>query len=138
MFGKGSLPVIEAKLKFLESRHQVISHNIANVHTRYYKTQDLPFAEFDKMLADSLAARDEKHVKVYKEEPSWDVYTDWTERSEYRMDEPRLSIMRHGDNNVDIDREIAKLGRNTAMFQTMSGLAKKHYDLLRSTIRETP
>lgn len=138
MFGKGSLPVVESKLRFLEERHKVISHNIANVHTRFYKTQDLPFAEFDQMLADSMAARDEKHVKVYEEQPSHEVFHDWTVPGDYRIQEPRLSVMRHGDNNVDIDREVAKLGRNTALFQTMSGLAKKHYDLLRSTIRETP
>ncbi len=138
LFGKGPLPALERKISFLEERHKVIAHNIANVHTRFYKTKDLAVDEFDQMLRDSMEARDQKHVRIFEEQHAPEVYKDWSHGREFDIKHPALSAMRHGDNNVDIDREVAKMSRNQAMFKSLSRLAKKHYDLLRSTIRETP
>ncbi len=138
LFGKGSLPVVERTMAFLEERHRLIAHNIANVETRYYKAQDLPKDEFHKLLKKSINARDEKHVKVFDFFHNSDVYPDWNGTQGYRVEENGGGILRHGDNNVDIDREVTKLARNQMMYRSMSRLAKKHYDLLRATIRETP
>jgi len=138
LFGKGPTPALERKIAFLEERHKVIAHNIANVHTRFYKTKDLNVGEFDQMLRESMEARDRKHVRVFEEQSNPNIYDDWADGRQFRVDEPKLSILRHGDNNVDIDREVAKMSRNQAMFKSLSRLAKKHYDQLRATIRETP
>jgi flagellar basal-body rod protein FlgB len=138
LFGKGSLAAVEHKMAFLEERHKVIANNIANVETRFYKTEDLPFDEFDTMLRESMNRRDEKHVKIFEMKLDRNVYQHGDPKEGFDVRNPKLSVLRHGDNNVDIDREVANLSRNEMMFKTMTTLAKKNYDLLRSTIRETP
>jgi len=138
LFSKGALPVAERMTAFLEKRHEVISHNIANVDTRYYKNQDLPVEDFNRLLEKSLRARDNRHVKTFEFIHNSNVYPDWHGSQKYRIREADGGVLRHNDNNVDIDREMSKLARNQMMFKTMSRLAKKHYDQLRATIRETP
>ena len=137
LFGKGSLPVTERMMAYLEERHRIIAHNIANVETRYYKNQDTPDKDFYRLLDKSIGARDHKHVKTFEFIHNSNVAPAWEGGEDYRIDEGDGGILRHGDNNVDIDREVTKLTRNQMMYRTMSRLAKKNYDLLRSTIRET-
>lgn len=137
LFGKGSLPVVERHMAFLEERHRIIAHNIANVETRFYKAQDLPEDDFYRLLDKSIRARDSKHVKTFEFIHNSNVYPEWTGGEGYVLDEQGGTVLRHGDNNVDIDKEVVKMARNGMMYRTMSRLAKKNYDLLRSTIRET-
>jgi|GEM_PF-4652031 len=137
LFAKGSLPVLERMMAYGEERNRIISHNIANAQTRYYKTQDTPDAEFHSLLEKSIKARDSKHVKTFEMFSNSEVYPEWQGNMHYRMHEPKQSILRHGDNDVDMDREISKLTRNHLEYQTYARLAKKQYELIRSTIRET-
>ncbi|MCK6439659.1 MAG: flagellar basal body rod protein FlgB [Planctomycetes bacterium] len=137
LFGKGSLPVVERNLAFLEERHKLISHNIANVHTRFFKAKDLPEEDFLRLLNKSMDARDHKHVRVFEMIHNSKVYGDWDGGDGFLTEDTAGEVLRHSDNNVDIDKEMTKLARNGLMYQTMSSLAKKNYDLLRSTIRET-
>lgn len=137
LFGKGSLPVVERKLAYLEERHRVIAHNIANVETRFYKAKDLPDEDFHRLLDKSIRARENKHVKVFEMIHNSNVYGDWDGGDGFMEQDNAGEVLRHSDNNVDIDKEMLKLSRNGLMYQTMSNLAKKNYDLLRATIRET-
>lgn len=137
LFGKGALPVIENKLAYLEERHRTIAHNIANAETRYFKAKDTPDEDFHRLLEKSLRARDHKHVKVYEQIHNGKIWEEWDGGEGYMVEDTAGEQLRHSDNNVDIDKEMIKLARNGMMYQTMSNLAKKNYDLLRSTIRET-
>lgn len=137
LFGKGSLPVIERKLAYNEERHRVISHNIANAQTRFYKTQDTPDAEFHDLLKKSIEARDTKHVKTFEMIHGSNVQPAWHGGQHYTLHETKNSVLRHGDNDVDMDREMTKLTRNHLEYQTFARLAKKQYELIRSAIRET-
>lgn len=138
LFGKGANAVVEQKMHFLEQRHKLIVHNIANVQTRYYKAMDLPDEDFHRLLKKSIDARDTKHVKTFEMIHNSYVYPNWDGQTGFEVDEGGGGILRHKDNNVDIDKEMSKLARNQMMFKTMSRLAKKNYDLLRATVREAP
>ncbi|MCA8938966.1 MAG: hypothetical protein KDB07_04125 [Planctomycetes bacterium] len=137
LFGKGALPVIERSKAFLEERHKVIAHNIANVNTRYYKAIDLPEDDFQHLLGRAIRYRDEKPIKVFEMVHNDRVWGDWGGNDDFQRIPNNEGILRHGDNNVDIDKQVAMMSRNQMLFKTMNSLARKQYDLLRSTIRET-
>ena len=138
LFAKGANPIVEHKLHYLEQRHKVIAHNIANVATPFYKAQDLPVEDFHRLLEKSIDARDRKLVKTFEYINNNRVYEHWSGENGFEHLEEGGGILRHKDNDVDIDKEMTKLARNQMMFKTMSRLAKKNYDLLRATVREAP
>src|SRR5690606_24051433 len=127
LFGKGSLAAVEHAKAFMEERHKIIASNIANVETRYYKAKDLDEDDFQRMLSKSLSERDQKHVGVFEMIHSRKSHGNWDGGTDYLVEESGGGILRHGDNNVDIDKEVAKMTRNQMMFRTMNRLAKKHY-----------
>lgn len=101
-------------LRFAEKQHSVISHNIANVNTPHYQAREL---SFDEYLA---AARTRNH-----------------DSSNPGGDGVRLATgleTRSDGNNVDLDREVARLKRNAMLFQTFQQLLVAQMNLMRKAI----
>ncbi|MCC6574563.1 MAG: flagellar basal body rod protein FlgB [Planctomycetes bacterium] len=135
MFDKGAAPVLERAASFAEQRHRLIADNIANIETPGFIPLDLPEDEFHDVLARSLKARDEQPVRTFRLIGNRDIRDDGglivrPERSG--------SILRHGENKVDIDQEMSRLAENGLKFRTFSTLLKKQWTLLRDTISERP
>lgn len=139
MFNKGAAPVLERSISFLEQRHKLIAHNLANVETPYYQPVDLPVERFEQVLKRSMEARDSKHVKTFSLRDRSGVWEDEREGLHFSIDRSgSQGILRHGENSVDIDNEMAKLAENGMKYRVFSGLLKKQYSLLRDTIAERP
>jgi len=97
-----------------ELRHRVISHNIANVNTPGYHR---------------LAVSFDEHLREAKQKSS-----------EFHKDQPVVVqeqglVSRMDGNNVDIDREIGKLNKNSMMFQMYTQILSTHLDTMRRAIR---
>jgi flagellar basal-body rod protein FlgB len=99
-----------------ELRQRVISHNLANVNTPGYRRLDVDFEE-------ALA----KQVKAGQSELS--------SVPEPQIHEEQGLPSRADGNNVDVDREISQLNRNSMMFQTYSQLVASQLELMRRAIR---
>ncbi|MCR5656036.1 MAG: flagellar basal body rod protein FlgB [Butyrivibrio sp.] len=89
-------------------RNEVLSNNIANVNTPYYKREDVAFErELERALGNSRYKTMDakvKDVKLDRLKPR--TYTDYSNYS-YRMD----------GNNVDIDTENVTLAANQIKYQ---------------------
>ncbi|MCA8999925.1 MAG: flagellar basal body rod protein FlgB [Planctomycetaceae bacterium] len=97
-----------------ELRHRVISHNLANVNTPNYQRLDLAFEE------DFLKAvrRGSDHRVVQPE----------------IIEEEDFPVGLDG-NNVDLDREVGQLQRNSLLFQTYSQILSAHLDSMRRAMQ---
>ncbi|MCC6463869.1 MAG: hypothetical protein IT463_00860 [Planctomycetes bacterium] len=164
MFNKGAAPVLERALSFAEQRHKLIAHNIANVETPHYKPVDLPAETFQDVLRRSMKARDAKPVRTFSLRPRGDVWETgpgtgsnlpapyagedhgaegvWEDQRSGLHFSVRRSdaqgVLRHGENRVDIDAEMARLAENGLQYRMVGTLLKKQYQLLRDTITERP
>jgi flagellar basal-body rod protein FlgB len=99
-----------------EVRHAVISQNIANVNTPYYRARELDFeAELARQL-DSRAAG-----AVTKTEAAIVYQTGLAARTD--------------GNNVDLDREVGQLSQNALLHQTYTQVLGNYYDALRRAMR---
>lgn len=106
--------LLRKSLDALATRHQVISQNMANLNTPGYRTLD---AELDANLLRDIGNGESELVNL-----------------EPRITEEIGLTSRIDGNNVDIDREIGKLNRNTLLFQTYSQLLTNQFQMLRSSI----
>lgn len=87
----------------LSRRQEVVASNIANIDTPGYKTRDISFhATMEELLSgpsSGLRATRPEHIE------------EWTFAPEPEVFEVPGLTMRPDQNNVDIDREMLKLGK---------------------------
>ena len=85
-------------------RHEALSNNIANAETKGYKRRDLPVT-FQKELNNALARGDNDKIK------NMGIRTEMDSRTKpVRMD----------GNNVELDRELLEINRNTLNYFFLS------------------
>ncbi len=131
LFSQGSLPIMEKLLYFTSIRHKAIASNIANVETPNYKTIDAPEGEFKKALLEAVQKpffdmSDTSNIKV---RPNGTLEARMIEASD-------AGILRHSGNNVDIDKEMVKLVKNSGLHNTMAQLMSQQFTLMKSVISE--
>lgn len=95
-------------------RHQVVSHNLANVNTPGYHRKDVDFEEqLGAMLRAGSQTTDLLTPRIFEEEGL-------PERAD--------------GNNVDVDREIGQLNKNSLLYQTWSQILASRVSMMRSAI----
>ena len=115
IFNGASLSASEAMLLFAADRQKVIAANIANVDTAGYRTRDLSDADFKRQL-DNLFSSKGKPV-VIRSGPAADA-----------------GPLKPNGNNVDLEVEMAKMVRNSALHSTAAALLAQQFTLLREAI----
>lgn len=137
IFSKGSLPVLEQVLYFTARRHDAIAGNIANVETPKYRAIDAPVEDFQEAMDRAIAARDERRIPVFRFEgygdvkprPGGGMIVDYIEA-------PETGILRHIENNVDIDMEMGKLVKNAMLHNLVANIMAQQFHLLQEAIAE--
>lgn len=136
IFNRGSLPYMEQVLHFTRARHNAIATNIANVETPYYKAIDAPEEEFKEALNRSLKKMEPYRVPLFEMERTANLTPKPGGGLDVELIDPiDGGILKHDENNVDIDREMVKLVRNTGLHNTMASLIKQQFDMLETAIR---
>jgi flagellar basal-body rod protein FlgB len=125
-------PTIEAMGNYmtrLSKRQQVVASNVANIDTPGYKTKDVSFhATMEELLLDPASA-----MKATRP----DHLGDWTfapaETEVFEV--PGLS-MKPDQNNVDLDREMLKLGETSFGYSMTATLLRNKFRTIASAINE--
>lgn len=111
-------------------RQKAISANIANVDTPGYKSIEVSFAEHLKNAikhpgqAIQLRTSNRRHIQLPRS-PGMTQITVTNSDTQLRND----------GNNVDIDREIARLNSNEIYYDAVSRCLNDEFQLLRSVIQ---
>lgn len=116
LFSTGSLPALESLLRFASERQRVIAGNIANVDTVGYRTRDLSEPDFRRAMAEAYAGR-----------------RDWPGRPTAGLAADAGSL-KPGGNNVDLEIEMAKMVKNSALHSMVATLLAQQFTLLREAV----
>lgn len=136
MFQQGALPSLEKGVAFAEARQRVIANNIANAETKGYQSRDLDVNRFQSRLQEARFNRRWGNPRVFdfRDDAS---FSDAQGFLQSRVETDRSGLMRHSKNNVDIDRENAKMAKNALYHSTLANLLSQQMNQLRSAIRGT-
>ena len=113
----------------LSKRQEIVASNIANIDTPGYKTQDVPFhATMDELLAQNAAP-------LKTDRPEHQAMGEWrfTPLEPEVFEVPGL-VRRLDRNNVDIDREMLKLGETSFGYSMMAQILRDKFRILGSSI----
>ena len=112
-------------------RQNVIMGNMANVHTPGYKPRELTFEkELQAALGLDMTGRvtrtDKQHIPaVFNPEgfgPEWE-----------KAFKPRTI---HGEDRVNIDKEVAKMAKNSLHYNALAQVIKGHFEGIKTIITE--
>lgn len=126
--------ITSAALDYRAMRQDMISSNIANADTPFYKPRDISFedtlrakkAEIFSQDSESLkmATTDEKHLKPAHESSTLQASTFFRDGH----------MARNDGNSVDIDVETTEMSKNSIMFDALISAKKKDSAIYTSVI----
>ena len=139
MFEKGSTPILERTMDFTEARHRLILSNVANADTPHYRRLDLDKKGFTRVLDDAIRSRREYHPGRFEMQHDLRVPTD--DRGSYLPGRwfktgAHEGPLRHDNNNVSLEREMAILAQNAGAYRRAAGLLRKQLSQIRAAIAE--
>ncbi len=136
----GSLPALEAMIRFSGSRHRLIASNIANIDTPDYRPRDVDPSGFQRMLAEAIDRRrrqtggDKGELRL---EGTGEVRIGRDGSIVLDPDTPSGNVLFHDRNDRDLERLMQDLAENSAAFRVATDLYRHEMDRIRGAIRET-
>lgn len=128
-----AMEVLQLGLDAAAARQKVMANNIANVSTPGFKASEVTFEdELKKALEGSArlsgAVTHEKHIPFGRPRGVEEVRP--------QVHKLNQVVMRNDGNNVDIDREMALLAKNTVMYNALAQKISGDFAKLRYVISE--
>jgi flagellar basal-body rod protein FlgB len=116
-----NINLLEKMLDISAMKHKVIANNIANINTPGYKKMDVNFAEqLEKVLKDTSVNKFDNlqpKIVISKEETS--------------------KTARNDGNNVDMDKEVSSLVKNTLSYNIYTQLMAKKVEMVKFAIENS-
>jgi len=110
--------LLEQLMTIAANKQKVIANNIANVNTPGFRRKELKFEE------EFLKAVEENDVEAVRQVEGKVVYSD----------DPTLQ---NAGNNVDIDKEMGLMNRNSLAYSLYTQLYAKKLEMLQLAMRPT-
>jgi flagellar basal-body rod protein FlgB len=126
-----TLEAMGSYMSRLSRRQQVVASNIANIDTPGYRTADVGFhATLDELVRQEVAPASGRRGL------SGDALPVRFVPQAAEVFEPAGTKVRPDGNNVDIDRELLKLGETAFGYSLMAQLLRSKFRTLSSAINE--
>lgn len=138
MFDSGAMPVLDRVVQFTQARHRVLTDNIANLSTPYFKPRDLSPASFQATLRDAIDQRRTRPNPTAGPLALRDTDELRFERAGLGA-HPKPShqgILFHDQNNRDLERTMQHLAENTLMHNTAIEVMRNEFSIMLTAIRE--
>ena len=138
VFDGGAMPALERLAQFTAQRHSVLTDNIANLSTPYFKPRDLDPQSFQSEMRNAIDRRRQTNTPVAGP-------LDLTDTVQLRFrphgidasPEPtHENILFHDQNNRDLDRTMQKLAENTLAHNVAIEMLRNQFSMLEVAIRE--
>ena len=136
----GALPALERLVQFTSARHRVLTHNIANLSTPYFKPTDLDPKAFQEALGKAVDQRRRQPNPNAKPLQMQDTrQLKFTEAGLAATPQPlNENVLFHDENNRDLERTMQRLAENTLAHNAGVEMLRNQFQMLRSAIREQP
>ncbi|MEW6048232.1 MAG: flagellar basal body rod protein FlgB [Bacillota bacterium] len=113
-------------------RQEAIAHNLANVETPRYRRFDVVYEE---ALRAQQAERERRKVDVVRTHPAH-LPVAGGKPVQPVLVRDTTSLVRNDRSNVDIEREMVALSKNTLFYQTVTTVLGTRFAALRTAISE--
>lgn len=138
LFTNGAMQSVERLVQFTGARHKVLTNNIANFETPFYRARELDPAAFQAGLRDAiddrrrsgaspidgvLKMRDTRQARFHEGGATFTPDFDDT------------GVMFHDRTNADVERTMQHLAENTMAHSAGLELLKNEFDMLKMAIR---
>jgi flagellar basal-body rod protein FlgB len=137
LFSSGSMQAVERLIQFTGARHKVLTNNIANFETPYYRARDLDPKAFQAGLRDAIESRrsgsGSSGTKLQMRDTRQIRFTD--EGIEVRPGFDNSGVTFHDRTNADVERTMQHLAENTMAHNAGLQILKSEFDLLKMAIR---
>lgn len=131
ILGDATLDLMGKYMTRLSKRQQIVASNVANIDTPGYTTKDISF----HATMDELLSQDALPLKATRNEHQG--MGEWSFAPlEPEVYEVQGLPVRADRNNVDIDREMLKLGETSFGFSMMSELLRAKFRTIATSINE--
>ena len=147
-----SKPIIVNALAGRELRNKLISSNIANIDTPFYKARDIDFETMLNETANELyktnqapmiAATDKKHFGFGM--PNKLATTNYRHMQPIEVENAKKGtifardghLQRNDANTVDLDVETSELSKNAIMISALDSVLKKQSETVRTIIESS-
>ncbi len=129
LFSSTTIPILEQVVQFAQTRHTVLAGNVANLDTPGYRVRDLAVDDFQGKLSEAIKARRSKPAyRTLDTDPAEPIgLADLAKRS---------SIVRHDENNVDIERQVTEMVKNQMQHNLALSVMTQQFRLLGVAISE--
>ncbi len=134
-----ALPVLERMMQFAARRQTLIQHNIANLSTPGFQTQDVSIAAFQRQLAGAVQERRDRYGGqrgALDLGNSTEIETDRNGSLRLIPGSRGRNLMFHDRNNRDAERLMQDLVENAGAFRVASDLLRSRMAMLRTAISE--
>ncbi|MHC4993526.1 MAG: flagellar basal body rod protein FlgB [Planctomycetota bacterium] len=137
LFNTGSMPTLERVVQFTGRRHDLLTHNIANLSTPNFRPRDLDVDSFQAALAEAVDRRRDQIGGMNRE-----LKIDDTRQVEFQKDHIRIrpgsandNLMFHDRNNRSLEHTMQDLAENTMTHNAALDMLKSQFTMLRTAIR---
>lgn len=142
IFSQGPLPVLEKTIRFAEARHRFLVGNIANADTPGYRRQDLSASAFSRELTRAVEDRRERNGigLEFRDRDGFQAARRTSAGLRILGRDPGVDhgVLRHDGNDVDIEREMVLLQKNSGRLRRSADLLKKYLGMIRAAVTESP
>ncbi len=129
---KTRIPLLTRMLDVTALRHRALTNNIANANTINYRRKDVDFEGYLRsfVVKDAIIGErtDARHIPIGEPDPSQPP----------RIYEPKRSSNTTGQNDVDVDQEMANLAENHLLYNASVKLIAGSFASLRKSIIGSP
>ena len=129
IFEKLRVPIFERLLDASADRQRCIASNIANIATPGYKTKDVDFSQIleQSMPGKILGQRtDPRHMPIGGK---------LAQTGRVEIEESSSKVLKSGENNVDIDLEMAIAAENQLLYSATAKIIGSKFKALQKSIR---
>lgn len=121
-----TLASLEHALNFSARKNEIISNNIANNDTPFYKAKEVKFKDYFTAALKNNFENRRTHEKHFTFQNDLDTFKIMTNRN---------TSFNHNGNNVDIDKEMTSLVNNQIYYRGLVDQMNKKYEQLQTVIR---
>ena len=130
-----SIPLVESALAGRELRQKLISGNLANVDTPFYKARDIRFEDVLKEKANEIYnTSSQKKLQLAKTNEAHMAAVDFPKSDTAQIFLRDGHMARNDANTVDLDVETTEMGKNTVMINALDNAYKAQSNIFKSVI----
>lgn len=139
VLSSGSIPVLEATLRFAAQRHQILTHNIANLSTPDFRPMDVSPQGFERAMDKAIRARREETGGMTGSLPIESTREIRATPDGQLVLKPLTAsgnILFHDRSNSDLERLEQDSAENALVYKATGELLRSRYAALRDAIAE--